>query len=273
MKTLYISDLDGTLLNRSAELSVYTKTTVNSLIAGGLNFTVASARALNSAVRILAGMNLSFPAALMNGVLIYDIARQNYEQIHKFAPESVKALVSAFRETDMTAFMYELKDGEFITHHETLEQQPMRDFVEERIARYRNAFNHTESFESISPENIIFFTLLDTLERIGPVSEAAARIPGISAEMYRDVYNEGLWYLEICHEKASKKNAVTYLRERYGFDRVVGFGDNLNDLPMFEACDIRVAVANAKREIIDAADLVCGANDEDGVAKWLVENT
>ena len=39
-KTLYISDLDGTLLNRNAELSLYTKDTLNRMIADGLCFAV-----------------------------------------------------------------------------------------------------------------------------------------------------------------------------------------------------------------------------------------
>jgi len=51
-------------------------------------------------------------------------------------------------------------------------------------------------------------------------------------------------------DKASKQNAVNILRETYGFKRVVGFGDNLNDLPMFAECDIKVAPRNAKPEFV-----------------------
>ena len=48
MKTLYISDLDGTLLNPNAELSAYTKDTLNRMIADGLCFSVATASLLMS---------------------------------------------------------------------------------------------------------------------------------------------------------------------------------------------------------------------------------
>jgi hydroxymethylpyrimidine pyrophosphatase-like HAD family hydrolase len=43
-KTLCISDLDGTLLNKNAELSEYTADALNDLIAKGLRFSVATAR-------------------------------------------------------------------------------------------------------------------------------------------------------------------------------------------------------------------------------------
>jgi len=62
------------------------------------------------------------------------------------------------------------------------------------------------------------------------------------------------------------------MRQVYGFERVIGFGDNLNDLPMFAACDVKVAVKNARTEVISAADYICGRNIDDGVVKWLVEN-
>ena len=54
---------------------------------------------------------------------------------------------------------------------------------------------------------------------------------------------------------------------------MVAFGDNLNDLSMFEAADVKIAVGNAKEELKDAADIVIGTNSEDGVAEWLRNNS
>ncbi|MGN1450967.1 MAG: HAD family hydrolase, partial [Eubacteriales bacterium] len=50
------------------------------------------------------------------------------------------------------------------------------------------------------------------------------------------------------------------------------FGDNLNDLPLFEGCDVSVAVANAVPDVIKAADFVCGANAADGVVEWIARD-
>jgi len=43
-RTLYISDLDGTLLNSRKVLSDYTRNTLNSLIEMGVNFSVQDNR-------------------------------------------------------------------------------------------------------------------------------------------------------------------------------------------------------------------------------------
>jgi len=268
-KTLYVSDLDGTLLNPSAELSVYTKQALGKLIAGGLHFTAATARTAASALKILDGLTLNIPVILMNGVLIYDIGQKQYLQLHKLAPEAVQAVIGVIRSLDMTGFMYQLKDDALTTYYESLDKEPLRAFVEERVTRYYKTFGQVGQFSDIDPNHIIYFTLLDQQERIRSVYDAFHTLSGLNLTMYKDTYSPDLWYLEVFHADASKQNAVTYLRERYGFTRVVGFGDNLNDLPLFAACDVRVAVENARAEVRAAADYVCGASDADGVVKWI----
>ena len=55
---------------------------------------------------------------------------------------------------------------------------------------------------------------------------------------------------------------------RYGADRTVAFGDNVNDLPMMLAADHAVAVANALQEVKEAADEVIGTS----VSRYAVAN-
>lgn len=52
-------------------------------------------------------------------------------------------------------------------------------------------------------------------------------------------------------------------------DRVVSFGDAINDIPMFRISDECYAVANAVTELKEIATGIIDSNEEDGVAKWL----
>ena len=87
-----------------------------------------------------------------------------------------------------------------------------------------------------------------------------------------DTNVNGLWWLEISSAEASKETAVVFLRETYGYTTIIGFGDNLNDLPMFKACDVCVAVENALDEVKSVSDSICGSNDDDGVVKWIANH-
>jgi hydroxymethylpyrimidine pyrophosphatase-like HAD family hydrolase len=73
-------------------------------------------------------------------------------------------------------------------------------------------------------------------------------------------------------ENASKANAVLELKEKLGCEKLVVFGDGKNDLDMFHAADEAYAVQNADKELKAAATAVIGGNNEDGVAKWLLEH-
>ena len=113
---------------------------------------------------------------------------------------------------------------------------------------------------------------MDSKEKITNLFSALSDTACIHLEMFPEQYKENLWYLEICSDYVSKYDAVLFLRERYGFERVVGFGDNLNDLSMFEACDECYATFNAKAEVKQKADEVINSNEEDGVVQWLEEH-
>ena len=70
-------------------------------------------------------------------------------------------------------------------------------------------------------------------------------------------------------ENASKAHGMQKVKELLSCDRVVVFGDALNDLSMFEAADEAYAVLNAAEQLKKAATGVIGSNEEDGVAQWL----
>ena len=73
-------------------------------------------------------------------------------------------------------------------------------------------------------------------------------------------------------KSASKQNGVCYLKDRYGFERVVSFGDSLNDLSLFAASDEGYALSNAHDLLKQQATGIIGHHDEDGVALYLKQH-
>ena len=61
------------------------------------------------------------------------------------------------------------------------------------------------------------------------------------------------------------------LKEYLGCDRVVAFGDQNNDIDMFEVADEAYAVENAVEELKAVATGVIASTDDDGVAHFLRE--
>ncbi len=272
MNKLYISDLDGTLLQPNAILSDKTKTVLNDLIDQGMHFTIATARSIASAKTILKDVKISIPIILMNGVCIYDLIKNEYLNVEAFSKKSLDILMDIIKTNSLKGFAYTIKFGELATFYEDLNTKALQDFYKERVDSYQKRFYQIEDFTLLSNEPLIYFTLLDQRDRLEPIFHIIETFQDLNCAFYKDNYSPDLWYLEVYSKDASKSHALQILQNRLGFEYVTCFGDNHNDLPLFAASDYKIAVGNAVPALKEKADLVIGNNYDDGVAAWLKQN-
>ena len=110
---------------------------------------------------------------------------------------------------------------------------------------------------------------MDDKEIIDAVIAGLSGIEGIKYSNYLDTYSGNKYFLEVYSEKAGKWNTIKKLKEMYGFERVVVFGDNGNDVEMFKNADLAIAVGNAQPVAKEFAQKIIETNDEDAVARFL----
>ena len=72
MKTLYLSDLDGTLLRPDETISPYSTEIINQFMRDGGFFSYATARSIATAKKVTAGLNTELPIITYNGAFIID---------------------------------------------------------------------------------------------------------------------------------------------------------------------------------------------------------
>lgn len=268
MKRLYITDLDGTLLNSNGEISTKTADIINGLISRGICFTFATARSVYSAKPITSAININVPCILMNGVSIYDLSADRYIANQYIPVSASEKIVEAFRKADAECFMYRFNERVLTCYYTEITSRVMKAFAEVHKNNYNKPYVQCSSLLEAADDMTIYYTALTDYEKLLPVKETIDGMEDADCAFYKDTYT-GKWFLEVFSAKASKSNGIRFLRERYGFDEVVAFGDNLNDLPMFAQADKKIAVGNAREEVKAAADIVIGTNDEEGVAEWL----
>lgn len=269
---IYISDLDGTLLNTKRTISDYSKKSINKLINDGVSFTIATARTPGTVVEILEGINIKNAISLMNGVFLYDLLNKNYLKVRSIDKEIVKKILDVLEKFKKDAFVYGIKDNHLYVYHKTLDLDFDKTYFEERKDSSYKTFKNIESFDSALDESeIVNFMILDTKEKIELIYEEIDKIQGINKGYYKDVYDENCYFIEIHSIDASKERSVQDLKELYSADKVICFGDNMNDLPMFKVADEKYAMSNAVDGLKKYATDIIKSNDEDGVAMFLNE--
>jgi Cof subfamily protein (haloacid dehalogenase superfamily) len=275
-KTLFISDLDGTLLNKNAKITPVTAKIINDLIGGGMIFTYATARSLVTALKVTGDINFKYPAVHKNGVCVQDPKTGEYFDKRIFDKEIISEVIKKIQNNKLLPMVYAFIDGEErVSWIIGKENDEMKSFLESRRNdKRRRPVNDYGKFYDGEIHNIIFFgKSSEELQRILDILNLNKYFAHhIAEDTYKDEYGSATYWLEIIRFDATKDFGVKRVKELVGADRIICFGDNINDMPMFNISDEKYAVGNAIDEIKNIATDIIGSNEEDGVAKWLEKN-
>lgn len=269
MRTLYVSDLDGTLLNRRKEITPQTAEILNRCIDEGMLFSVATARMPYGCDYRLEEIRMKTPGILTNGVFLYDFSRKKYLDVQTMEKNAVCQVLEALKKHGLSCFLYSFLDDQISIYYEKEEMETQTQYYSSQALKScRQVRRIPENFAALDEGEIVYLALTGEEEQLRPVLEEIGQVRGLKYACYLNIYN-GLYCLEIFSEGASKKNALQRLKERTGCQELVVFGDNFNDLPMIEIADRSYAPANALEEIKRQVTGVLEDCDHDGVAKFL----
>lgn len=270
MSTLYITDLDGTLLNPNICVSPKSAEILNMLINEGMLFSVATARSQASVRGLLDNVNIRLPIVLLNGVFIYDIKDKKNLYHYPLDNDTVTKILSVFLGAGKSPFMYLLKDDVIDLIFTELQLDIHKKFYEKRKPLFDYRFYKTDSYDISQGSQVVYFNLIDLYSELLPIHEKLCKIPGVSCAFYEDNYSPH-WFLEVYSNKASKSSGAVMLKNIYKADKIVAFGDNHNDIMMFDSSDECYATSNAVDELKSVATGIIGANSDDGVAQYLLD--
>lgn len=271
MKTLYVSDLDGTLLNSSKSLSSYSSSIINSCIEKGALFTIATARMVYGCDYRITDLKMNVPGIVTNGVFLYDFSNRCYLSAEIIPSHSSNQVIELFAAHGLSCFVYTFSDNQLSLYygHKSLQSQ-VQYYSDRALANCRRIELVPNLAEQISEQQVVYLAYTGTEEQLGPIHQDVLRIPDISCAFYLNIYN-GLYCLEVFSTKASKRAALVKLKEILGYDELVVFGDNHNDLSMFEIAQRSYAPENSLPKIKTLATAVIADNDHDGVARFLAD--
>lgn len=264
-KTLFVSDLDGTLMGSDGKLKKKTAEEINRLVKMGVKFTFATARSYTSAMWVASELELEIPMILHNGVFIRDkkrgIIRSNLIENREYIRETLKKY-------SLAPFVYTVRD-----HTERYSYIP-KDLTPE-AAKYQSTRVNDPRDNPLTDDtalwdgDIYYVLVIDNGGNTEAVYELLKN--DYSCLRCRDYYSGDIW-LEIFPRAASKAAAVTELKNMLGCEKVVVFGDGANDISMFSVADEAYAVSDAVDALKEIATGVIGSCDDSAVPMWLYEN-
>ena len=269
MKNIYITDLDHTFLRTDLSVSDYTRKIWNSYEESAI-LGIATARTYKKTAQFLKGVAVTAPMILLDGALIATTDKKIIDT--KFVTkEAGDVIIEVGAKLGIYPFVLSLVDDEL---NEAFSYSTTLNFYQsEIIKRYAND-DHTQCFKELrAMENNFKIVYMADEDILLALQKNIQAIFGeelkyiLAPEAYM-----GCHFLTILHKDADKSHGIKSVSEAVGFDleKLTVFGDNFNDIGMFELANTSVAVANAQEGVKARADIVLAhTNDEDGVAKYL----
>ena len=258
---LICTDLDGTLLRNDKSISEENLRAIEFFKREGGYFTFITGRMPFFVSDIHDKVKPNVPFGCVNGGGLYDFARGDY--IWKSVmPQGVNELI---RSADEAISDLGIQVNTFYKIYFCRENETMRLF--RKSTGVPNLVGHYDSVsEPIA--KIVFGsedeeTILE-LERLLRSHPRAKDFDFIRSEKT---------LFEILPKGICKGTAIVRLAEHLGIDvrRTVAVGDYNNDISMFGAAGVGIAVSNACKEALDAADLVTVSNQEHAIARIIYD--
>ena len=265
MKKLYITDLDGTLLNQNASISPYSEQVIKKIIKQGIHFTIATGRSPIRIFSILQNIPLKLPVILMNGAAIYDIENQK-------CLSTVPICKTSFHRILDTEQKANIRGGYILTQNNQLNGiiTVSPTLLLQTYLKTSDLTLIHSNLELKDEETLLYALYMDSSnQKLQFMYDTLKHDSNIICDFYKDVYQQNCWCLEITSSQATKYSAIQFLRTYGSYDYVTGFGDSWNDISLFQACDESYAVANASSKLKAIATATIKSNIEDGVADFL----
>ncbi|WP_010268600.1 Cof-type HAD-IIB family hydrolase [Paenibacillus senegalensis] len=250
-----IMDLNGTLLNSDKQVSIRNEEALLRCYAAGFQLIIATARPPRSVKRFVSESILGKCAVVYyNGAYVIDHAR-GIEAHYPIALDDSTAIIQyCLEQAPNCVLSVEVEDRWYATR--VVEDEAMYN-LEVRPTLY-----NTEQMLELIPSKILISEMEITLyDKLKHTFGAAVNV----------LLTDQGSLVQIMSAQVSKSNAAEQLCKEYGFslEETIAFGDDRNDLDLFERCGYPVAMGNAIEELKVIASEITGTNDEDGVAMVL----
>jgi Cof subfamily protein (haloacid dehalogenase superfamily) len=256
-------DLDGTLLAPDLQIRSDAIEAIRAVRARGVEVMLVTGRHHTTTRHYATLLDLRLPAICCNGAYVHDFRTRGISGARPLGQMQAAYLLALGRRDGLTTFVY----------------------ADDRIA-YEKADAHMERTlawgrtlpEACRPEIV----QVDSLEEFALQSRSVWKLvvsppdrsaleryaKSVACELGLVCEQSGRTWFDVVQAGNSKGGALSrWLAERgRSLDRVIAFGDNLNDVEMLRLAAIGIAMGNASAAVQAHADFVIGNNDTDAIA-------
>lgn len=255
---LIVADLDGTLLDEKKEIDRDIYSLIPIMKERGISFSLGSGRNMHIMQDFVSQLQLDVPYITNNGANMFQGNHCIYEC--RIATSDLLLALTLLEQAEIPFLVY--------SNHAVypFKAHPELSLFMERLQGKSDIVKITKISDIIGCSVFKVVMIDENTSRMTNLMEQINR----QCEKAHCVRSEGNVYT-LTHIDATKGNTLKKLLSYLNIDpkEVLVFGDNYNDISMFQVAGYSVAMGNSMKEIQTKATFVTKSNEEHGVS-WFI---
>lgn len=258
-------DMDGTLLNKSGEVSKKNLEAIKMASKNGVNVAVTTGRLFASANYFADLLEVKTPVIASNGAYIREKSSDKIIYKSLLGYDNAIKIVEILKIFDLYPHFntYDSIFTERLINSALFYSKLNETLPEDRKIKIRIVEDWQKILKKNESEILKCIVIDKDMEKIKKAKEEIGKIETL------EVVSSLKKNFEVMAKGVSKGKAVEMLANYYGIDRseIICMGDNENDLSMIKYAGLGIAMGNAEDFVKESADYITDTNDNDGVAK------
>ena len=191
MKTLYVSDLDGTLLDNDSLVSERSAEIITSLTRRGALVTVATARTPATVSNLLEHTATTPPAIVMTGATMWDRNTGRYVDPRFMSSETFRLIDRVMRRNGLRPFTYilDLEKSFIDVYHDSEMNHRELAFYEPRRSLRLKTFHLGADVPEGDSDCVVLVFAIGPLSQCLTVADELMSAGGCSVSCYPDIFN------------------------------------------------------------------------------------
>lgn len=222
--TLFISGLDGLLLDKKDTLSAFSKVELNRMIENGMKFTISTMRTPASIIEPMQEVKLQLPVIAMNGAVLYDMNIHSYIKVYIISKEVSNQIVKLIESEKLNYYSNVIIDDMLVIYYKETEDEVNNELVEKlRVSPYRNYVMRPLPDDEV----VVYFMILDKSDKVQNFYQKLIDekvMDCLKVIMYESEDYQGYSYIKIYNKNATKENMIHYLKEYAEIKDSITFG-------------------------------------------------
>jgi len=257
---LWISDIDGTLINYDGSFTEEMEKVIKKVQQKGIKVVLATGRMFMGAEFAAKKFNLDTPVVCYQGAVV----RHKDEVLWKSLVDSkiAREIIEYLRESKIHTHVYEND----VLYVEDDNKRIMHQYCNGRGTTYE----YIKSFDEISLNNVakMLAVIEDSALMEKTKNELSKKYEGILT-----IVQSASSYLEITNKNASKGNALNFLKKYWNLkdEEILASGDQDNDVDMLKNAGIRICVGNSSKELLKTAQYHCKDVNSNELVEYIKE--